>query len=185
MYEDGFIHSLLQNNHGRRSRTPLPPSRLQTFWTPPEGDQRQRHPFYVEIRERTLSPPRHFPEHFDGVSPSDGRTVGTNESVAGTISEVLDQSQTDELEGVLTNRGIRSQHVVQCHHKDVPLSPAHGIRPARHLGDNEVAVTPGHHTPRTDDRGTASGVRCAASGRSLVGATNPSTTVSKGRASVV
>src|SRR6266404_8430381 len=53
------------------------------------------------------------------------------------------------------------------------------------MGDNEVATTPNHHTPRTDDRGTTSGVRRASNGRSLVGATDASATIPEGRTSVV
>src|SRR6266404_4879566 len=52
------------------------------------------------------------------------------------------------------------------------------------MGDNEVATTPNHHTPRSDDRSVTSGVRRAADGRSLVGTTGTSPTIRKGSASV-
>src|SRR6266404_1017744 len=126
----------------------------------------------------------HLAEHLDGVSPPNGWTVRTDESMAGTIPTVLDQPQTDELGDIFACGRIRSQHVVQCHHENVPLSLTHGIRPTCHLGDNKVAVTPDHHAPRTDDRGTTSGVRCTSNSRSLVGTTSTPSTIPEGRTSV-
>src|SRR6266404_7797140 len=39
------------------------------------------------------------------------------------------------------------------------------------MGNNEVTTAPDHHAPRTDDRGTTSGVRHASNSRSLMGKT--------------
>src|SRR6266404_4282106 len=99
---------MLRNDHGGGSGTPLSPSHLQMFWSPPEGHKRQGYMLYVQIRERALSPSRHFPEHLYGLPPQDGWTIRTDESMARTISEVLDKSQTDELGNIPTGGRIRS-----------------------------------------------------------------------------
>src|SRR6266404_5187113 len=102
---------------------------------------------HVQVRKGTLSPSRYLPEHFDGIPPQNRWTIRTDEPMAGTIPEVLDESQTDELDDIPICGRIRSQHVVQCHDKDIPIPITHGVRTARHLGSNEVAATPDHHAP--------------------------------------
>src|SRR6267378_42815 len=98
-----------------------------------------------------MSTSGYLAKYFDGLPPTNGWTVGADESVARTIPTVLDQPQTDELGDVPTRGRIRSQYVVQCHEEDIPISPAHGVRTTRYVGDNEVATAPNHHTPRPDD----------------------------------
>src|SRR6266404_3996804 len=133
---------MFRNHHGRRRRMPLSPSGLQMFRTPTESYKRQRHALHVEVRKGALLPSGYLSKHLNGLSPTDGWTIGMYEPMAQTIPEVLDQPQTNQLVHVLVCSGICAQHMVQCHHKNIPISPAHGIRPACHLGDNEVTATP-------------------------------------------
>src|SRR6266404_4006568 len=97
MHQDGVIHPVFGNHHGRGRSPSLSPSGVQTVRTPPESHQRSRHAIHVEIRKGTLSPPRNLPEHLHGLSPQNGRTVRTDEPMARAVPEILDKPQTNEL----------------------------------------------------------------------------------------
>src|SRR6266403_271273 len=81
------IHPMQGNDRRHRSCRTLWQTRLPPLWPPTEGHLQPRPSIYGHCHEGTMQEPEHQTEHQHRLPPPDGRTIRTNQPMAGTIPQ--------------------------------------------------------------------------------------------------
>jgi hypothetical protein len=83
------FHPMQRNHQCRGSGSVVPSTCVQKLLTPPENNQRSRHTFHRQVYARTMPHTRDSTEYVHGVSPTNRRTVRTEQPMGGTVLPLL------------------------------------------------------------------------------------------------
>src|SRR6266702_3425913 len=133
LQQSRHLHPLQRNNHRRRSGRPDNQTRIPSLWIPTKNHFGPRHPIHVSVYETLLSENRNKAKRVYGLSPTNGRTVGTIQSMVRTISTTHMQSATRQLGRSAPPSPIRTQRMAECHNKRNPLFVDHGMDAKSHM----------------------------------------------------
>src|SRR6266403_1396171 len=91
------IHPMQRDDRCHRGCRTLWETRLPPLRPPTEGHLRPRPPIHGYCHEGTLQKPEHQTEHQHRLPPPDGRTIRTNQPMAGTIPQNIWEWGTNRL----------------------------------------------------------------------------------------
>src|SRR6266571_2114310 len=141
LQQSRHLYPLQRNNHRRRSGRTDNQTRIPSLWIPTKNYLGPRHPIHVPIHETLLSENRNETKRVHGLSPTNGRTIRTIQSVARTISATHMQSTTRQLGRSAPFSSIRTQRMAKCHNKRNPVLTNHGMDTKSHMDKSTIRST--------------------------------------------
>src|SRR6266702_683460 len=141
LQQSRYLHPLQRNNYGRRSGRPDNQIHIPSLRIPPKNHFGPRHPIHVPVHETLLSENRNKAKRVYGLSPTNGWTIRTIQSMAGTISTTRMQPATRQLGRSTPTSPIRTQRMAKCHNKRNPILTNHGMDAESHMDKSTVCST--------------------------------------------
>src|SRR6266702_5505447 len=141
LQQSRHLHPLQRNDHSTRSgrsdnQTCVPALRIPTTNYLGPG-----HPIYVPVHETLLSENGNKAKRVDGLSPTNGQTIRTIQSMARTISTTHMQSATRQLGRSTPSSPIRTQRMAKCHNKGNLILTDHGMDAKGHMDKSTIRST--------------------------------------------